>query len=130
MAEDDDEIIISAEAVTTNIVLTDADSEAFRDKALPILRQHLFMLDDMPSEEEWEEELSIADRDKLLEMEVVASGEAFASLEDKWDTEDRIQETRARLLGRRLTSTRPSLIASTFPRRRTSSTPCPQRARS
>lgn len=95
MAEDDDEIIISAEAVTTNIVLTDADSEAFRDKALPILRQHLFMLDDMPSEEEWEEELSIADRDKLLEMEVVASGEAFASLEDKWDTEDRIQETRA-----------------------------------
>lgn len=94
MAEDDDEIIISAEAVTTNIVLTDADSEAFRDKALPILRQHLFMLDDMPSEEEWEEELSIADRDKLLEMEVVASGEAFASLEDKWDTEDRIQETR------------------------------------
>jgi len=94
MAEDDDEIIISAEAVTTNIVLTDADSEAFRDKALPILRQHLFMLDDMPSEEEWEEELSIADRDKLLEMEVGASGEAFASLEDKWDTEDRIQETR------------------------------------
>lgn len=94
MAEDDDEIIISAEAVTTNIILTDTDSEAFRDKALPILRQHLFMLDDMSSEEEWEEELSIADRDKLLEMEVVASGEAFTSLEDKWDTEDRIQETR------------------------------------
>jgi len=92
MAEDDE--IISAEVVTTNIVLTDADREAFRDKALPILRQQLFMLDDMPSEEEWEEELSIADRDKLLDMEVVASGKAFASLEDKWDTLDRIQETR------------------------------------
>jgi intracellular multiplication protein IcmO len=103
MAEDDDEIIISTEAVTTNVVTTnialaEADEKAFRDKALPILQQHLFMLDDMPSdeewEEEWEEEFSVADHDKMLEMEVMASGKAFASLEDKWDTEDRIQETR------------------------------------
>lgn len=102
MAEDDDEITISAEVLSTNIVLTDADAEAFRNKALPILRQHLFMLEDMPAEDEWEEELSIADRDKLLEMEVIASGEAFASLEDKWDTEDRIQETRS-AIGRETT---------------------------
>lgn len=94
IADDDDEIIISAVTVMTNIILTDADNEAFRDKAMPILRQHLYMLNDMPSEDEWEDELSVADREKLLEMEVVASGGAFESLEAKWETEDRIQETR------------------------------------
>lgn len=93
-ADDEDEIFITAEAVTTNLVMTDADSEAFRDKALPILRQHLFMLDDMPSEDEWQDELSIADCETLLEMEVVAAGEGFSSLDEKWDTEDRISDTR------------------------------------
>jgi len=106
MAEDDDEIVISAEAVTTNILLTEADSEAFQDKALPILRQHLFMLDDMPSEDEWEDELSIAERDKLLEMEVLASRKAFANLDDKWDTEDLIMETRG-AIGRETAYIRP-----------------------
>lgn len=94
MADDDDEIVISAESITTNIVMTDADATAFRSKALPILRQHLYMLDDVPPESEWEDELEIADNTKLLEMEVLASGTAFSSLDEKWDTEDCIQKTR------------------------------------
>jgi intracellular multiplication protein IcmO len=92
-ANDADEISISAKSVTTNILMTDADADAFRAKAMPILRRHLFMIDGMPAEDEWEDELKIADRQKLLEMEILATGEAFASLGEKWATEDEIEET-------------------------------------
>ncbi|ARR20044.1 TraM recognition domain-containing protein [Xanthomonas citri] len=95
MAEDDDEIRISGEALTTSLVMTDADTDAFREKALPILRQHLYMLDGMPPEGEWEEQLDVADTETLLAMEVVANDRAFGSLEEKWAAEDRIDATRS-----------------------------------
>jgi len=95
--DDDEDVTISAEVVTTNVVFTDADTEAFRDKALPYLRHLTFFMDEdgRPSEEDFEEELAVADCNKMLEMEVVASGEAFKSLDDKWNAEDRIQATRS-----------------------------------
>lgn len=93
LANDEDEIVIRAEAVTTSIIMTEDDNAAFRDKALPILRQHLFMLDDVPPEEEWEDSLSVADREQLLAMEILA-GNSFNTLEEKWELEDRISSTR------------------------------------
>lgn len=93
LADDDDEIIISAESVTTNIV-SSSEATTFRDKALPLLRQHLYMLEDMAPEEEWESELRIAETRDMLDMELMASGEAFGSLAEKWEAEERIQRTR------------------------------------
>jgi len=92
-ADDDDEISVSTETVVTNLIMTDEDSDAFRNRALPLLRQHLFMLD-APAEEGWADDLSVAAREKLLEMEVVARGGPFESLSEKWQTEEQIQEVR------------------------------------
>ncbi len=45
---------------------------------------------------DWEDDpLSVADRDAMLEMEVVARGEAFDSLEDRWAAEDHISDAQA-----------------------------------
>jgi len=49
---------------------------------------------DLPAEEEWEEMFSVADPDKLMEMEVVALGGPFVTLEEKWNIEEHIQEMR------------------------------------
>ena len=97
MADDEDEIFISAQAVTTSLVMTDIDSRAFREKALPILRQHLYMLDDIPAEEDWENELMVADREKLLDLQLAASNAPFTTLSEKWDAEDRINEIRCEI---------------------------------
>lgn len=93
LADDDDEIVITAESVTTNIISSSEDL-SFRDKALPLLRQHMFMLDDMAPEDEWENELRIAESEQMLEMEMLASGEAYGSLSEKWAAQERIQRTR------------------------------------
>lgn len=92
LATDDDEITISTNVVTTNIMLTNSDSTAFRERALPILRQHLYMLGDV-SDDELDDNFDVATKEKLLEMEVVAANKGFSSLRDKWATEDRIVET-------------------------------------
>lgn len=94
-ADDDDEIVISADSViaTTNIV-NSSDPQTFRDQALPILRQHLLMIEEIPPEEEWESELQIAEKQDMLDMEVLARNEPYDSLSDKWAAEDRIQQTR------------------------------------
>ncbi len=94
VAEDSDEISISSETVSTNLLLTDDDSDAFRDQALPILRQHLLMLDDMPPEEEWDTVMPVAERERLVEVEVVAEGHGFGSMDEKLDAEERADATR------------------------------------
>lgn len=91
-ADEDDEITsIDGEMVTTNLMLSSQDHSSFRERALPILRRHLMELE-LESEPDWDNELSVADRDSMLEMEVVAKGQAFDSLEERWAAEDRINE--------------------------------------
>jgi len=94
LADDDDEIVISAETITTNIISSSNDTATFRDKALPLLRQHCYLLEDMAPEEEWENELRLAETQDMLDMELLASGEAYDSMSDKWAAEERIQRTR------------------------------------
>lgn len=96
-ASEDDEIAsIDGALVTTNLMLTAQDHKSFRERALPILRRHLMELDMADDSADWEDDpLSVADRDAMLEMEVVARGEAFDSLEDRWAAEDRISDAQA-----------------------------------
>ncbi|WP_323025691.1 TraM recognition domain-containing protein [Castellaniella sp.] len=93
-ASEDDEIAsIDGTLVTTNLLLTSQDHKSFRERALPILQQHLMELE-TPEDTDWEDDpLSIADRDAMLEMEVVARGQAFDSMEERWAAEDRITQT-------------------------------------
>jgi len=91
----DADILITASAVTTNLVMTGEDRDAFMKKALPILQQHLFRLDEPDAgAEEWAQELEVANRNKLLDMEILAAGEGFASLGEKWAAEEAISRTR------------------------------------
>lgn len=89
-AEDEDEITISA--ISTSVMLTSEDHESFKERAQPILRQFLYMIDDVPPEEEWIDDIDIARTDKLLELEIATSGIGFTSMEDKWAAEDRINQ--------------------------------------
>lgn len=95
-ATDDDEIAsIDGALVTTNLMLTAKDHLSFRERALKIVGKHMLELD-TSGEAEWEDDpLSVADRDAMLEMEIVARGEAFDSMEDLWSAEDRIAETQS-----------------------------------
>ena len=94
VSDDDDVVISSSSVLKTNVVMTIEDSDAFKEKALPILRQHLYMIDAAPTDEQWENELSLADRNQLLELEVIATGQTFSSLEEKFKAEERIEQTR------------------------------------
>lgn len=92
--ESDEEIRIDAEQVTSLIHVTNEDADAFREKAMPILRSCLLMLDDVPeggTDEDIYDEMRVADRDALLDAEMAARGAPFESLEDKFAAEDRIQ---------------------------------------
>lgn len=62
------------------------DNEAFRNKALPIIQKHLFLL----SDEEIDDQMNVADRKMLSDMNVISNGIPYESLEDKWDAEERI----------------------------------------
>jgi len=95
-AEDDEAITVRTDTVTTNLLLTDDDSAAFNQRALPMLKQFMLQIDAEPGEN-WDEQLSVADRDKLLEMEVVSRGQRFGSLSEKWETGDRIDELRGQI---------------------------------
>jgi intracellular multiplication protein IcmO len=93
--ESDDEIRIDAGEVTSLIQVTNDEADAFRDKALPILRSCLLMLDDVEQKDDEiaiYDEMAVAERDQMLDAEMSASGEGFASLEDKFAAEDRIAQ--------------------------------------
>ncbi len=92
-ATEDDEIAsIDGALVTTNLMLTSQDHKSFRDRALPILQKHLLELD-TPDDTDWEDDpLSVADRDAMLEMEIVARGQPFDSMEERWAAQDRIDQ--------------------------------------
>jgi intracellular multiplication protein IcmO len=91
----DSEIRIDTGSVTNLIQVTNQEADAFRDKAMPILRSVLLMLDDVGAnsdEDSIYDEMGIADRDTLLDAEMAARGEPFTSLEEKFETEDRITD--------------------------------------
>jgi len=95
-ASDDDEVAsIDGALVTTNLMLTAKDHQSFRERALKIVGRHLLEMDSAEDSEWMDDPLSVADRDAMLEMEVVARGEAFESMEDRWAAEDRIAEAQA-----------------------------------
>jgi len=94
-SEEDEVASIDGALVTTNLMLTGQDHKSFRERALPILRRHLMELD-ATEDPDWEDDpLSVADRDAMLEMEVVARGQAFDSMEERWAAEDRILQAQA-----------------------------------
>ncbi|MFA6230979.1 MAG: TraM recognition domain-containing protein [Rhodanobacter sp.] len=95
-AEDDEAITVRTDTVTTNLLLTEDDSTAFNQRALPMLKQFMLQIDAEPGEN-WDQQLSVADREKLLEMEVVSRGQRFGSLAEKWETGDRIDELRSQI---------------------------------
>lgn len=95
-AEDDEAITVRTDTVTTNLLMTDDDSAAFNQRALPMLKQFMLQINAEPGEN-WDEQLSVADREKLLEMEVVSRGQRFGSLAEKWETGDRIDELRSQI---------------------------------
>lgn len=91
--DSDDEIRIDTANVTSLIQVTNREADAFRDKAMPILRSCLLMLEDAQEgmdEDGLYDEMGIANRDKLLDAEMAAKGEGFDSLEAKFAAEDRI----------------------------------------
>lgn len=90
----DDEIRIDTGSVTNLIQVTNQEADAFRDKAMPILRSCLLMLDDVDEgmhEDDIYGEMGVASRDALLDAEMAAHG-AFSTLEEKFEAEDRISE--------------------------------------
>lgn len=96
--DNDEDVVISSRSVmTTNVIMTLDDSDAFKERALPILRQHLYMIDALPSDDDWESELSVADKAQLLELEVLASNRSFESMEEKFEAEERIEKMRAEM---------------------------------
>lgn len=78
----------------TDLVVTGDNRDNFQNQTLPIIRQHLSFMGDMPPEDKWESEIVIADKQALLDLDVIAAGQPFSHLEQKWDAEDRIAEMR------------------------------------
>lgn len=48
--------------------------------------------DEQTLDDEWARELAIVMPKQMLDMQVMAAGEGFASLSDKWAAEERIRE--------------------------------------
>jgi intracellular multiplication protein IcmO len=99
-ADEDEEIRIDAGEVTSLLQVTNSEADAFRDKALPILRSCLLMLDDVDDKDDESgmyDEMAVAERDSLLDAEMAASEEGFVTLEEKFAAEDRINDLHARI---------------------------------
>lgn len=97
-ADPDDEIRIDADEVTSLLSVTNEQADAFRDKAMPILRSCLLSLDDVATdtpEDEVYEQMTVADRQALMDAELAAGG--FDDLEAKFTAEDRINALHERI---------------------------------
>jgi intracellular multiplication protein IcmO len=89
--ESDTEIRIDARDVTDLIQVTTGDAAAFKEKALPILRSCLLMLDEVQDPQSAYEEIGVADPSKLMDAELTARGKPFETLQEKYQIEDRIR---------------------------------------
>ena len=81
-----DEIPLGADdAATTDLIVSTSETAAFRKKVLPLLRQYSQHMSkqEQGDDESWED-ASLVDHDKLIEIESLARGGSFDSLEEKW----------------------------------------------
>ena len=95
-AAPDDEISLSDDYVSTSIVLTPNEADAFKRRALPLLRQHLMLAGSGPAitEDEFDDDLSVADEALLKDIEQLGRGQPFESLDAKWAAEGEVRRTR------------------------------------
>jgi intracellular multiplication protein IcmO len=87
----DAEIRIDAREVTDLIRATRQDAADFRAHTLPALRAALPAEEGSQPEEIQRGALKVADREALLDVELQARGAPFTSLEEKFQTEERIE---------------------------------------
>lgn len=93
---DDDEISLSPDYQCASIILTPNEADAFKRRALPLLRQHL-MLAGAPAPEtadDLDDELTVGDEALLKDIELLGRGQPFESLDAKWEAEQQVRETR------------------------------------
>lgn len=93
---DEDEISLG-DYQSTSIVLTPSEADAFKRRALPLLRQHLMLsgVQDAPeTEDDFDAELSVGDEALLKDIEMLGRGQPFESLDAKWEAEKQVFETR------------------------------------
>lgn len=93
---DDDEISLG-DYQSTSIVLTPSEADAFKRRALPLLRQHLMLsgAQDVPeTDDDLDAELSVGDEALLKDIEMLGRGQPFESLDAKWEAEKQVFETR------------------------------------
>jgi intracellular multiplication protein IcmO len=91
--DDGDDIRIDAGDVTSLLQVSNDDAEAFRERALPILRSCLLQLDDVDdgaTEDDIYDDMGVANTDRMLDVEMAARQRPYTSLEQKWAAEDRI----------------------------------------
>lgn len=94
----DDEISLSDDYLSTSIVLTRSEADAFRDRALPLLRQHLLLAgapNAPQTEAEFDAELSVGDEALLKDIEMLGRGKPYESLDAKWAAEQDVLATRS-----------------------------------
>ena len=99
-AADDDEISLG-DYQSANIILTPSEADAFKRRALPLLRQHLLLAgakDSPETEDEFDAELSVGDEALLKDIELLGRGKPFESLDAKWEAEKQIFETRKAIM--------------------------------
>ena len=99
-AADDDEISLG-DYQSANIILTPSEADAFKRRALPLLRQHLLLAgakDAPETEDEFDAELSVGDEALLKDIELLGRGKPFESLDAKWEAEKQIFETRKAIM--------------------------------
>lgn len=92
--ESGDEIRVDARTVTNLVTISNEDVTAFNDRALPLLRSFFESVDDVDDgvpEEDWFDEVSVANRDLLLDVEMSAQTKPFTSIDEIFDQEERIE---------------------------------------
>lgn len=97
---DDDEISLG-DYQSASIVLTPNEADAFKRRALPLLRQHLMLsgAKNAPeTEDDFDAELSVGDEALLKDIEMLGRGQPFESLDAKWEAEKQIFETRKAII--------------------------------
>lgn len=95
LAKDDEELSVTDAGegrASTSLVMASEDATAFREKALPLLRQHLLLMDASKVEDDWASEVPLVDAAQLAQVSALARARPYTSVHEKWDEEDRIAQ--------------------------------------
>lgn len=85
-----------SEYQSASIVLTPNEADAFKRRALPLLRQHLMLSNakNVPqTDDDFDAELSVGDESLLKDIEMMGRHEPFESLNAKWESDKQISDT-------------------------------------